>query len=247
MYATKDVKRIALIIPCYNEEEGIAEVIRKIPHGVLRQNNLDIHAHVIDNGSTDSTASLANNAGATVLHEPQKGKGNAIRTGFRSIPDDVDYVVMVDGDDTYDTNELLRLVEPLQNDFCDVVIGSRLSGKMHDSSMTPFNRLGNWLFTNAVRTVYRANTTDVLTGYFAWKKPVIDALHPHLESDGFAIEMEMITKMARMGFNITSVPVSYHPRSGVSELKPVRDGLRISRMFLRNLRWKPEGSKIERL
>jgi glycosyltransferase involved in cell wall biosynthesis len=105
--------------------------------------------------------------------------------------------------------------------------------------MTLFNRLGNWLFTNAVRTVYRANVTDVLTGYFAWKKQTLDNLYPHLKSEGFAIEMEMVTKMARLGSHITSVPISYHPRAGESNLRPLQDGARILKMFIKNLAWKP--------
>jgi hypothetical protein len=89
--------------------------------------------------------------------------------------------------------------------------------------------------------VYRANVTDVLTGYFAWRKQVIDDLYPHLVSKDFAIEMEMITKMARMGCEISSVPISYHPRSGETNLNPILDGYRILKMFFRNLTWRPAG------
>lgn len=144
---------------------------------------------------------------------------------------------MLDGDDTYSPKELLRMIEPLHNNFSDVVIGSRLGGKMTGDSMKLFNRLGNWLFTHLVRYVYRANVTDVLTGYFAWKKKALDELYPHLVSDGFAIEMEMITKMAKLNFEITSVPISYDERAGESNLRPVHDGWRILKMFIRNLSW----------
>jgi dolichol-phosphate mannosyltransferase len=163
-----------------------------------------------------------------------------MRTGFSRLPKDTDYVIMLDGDDTYDPGEVLRMIEPLDSGFCDVVIGSRLGGKIHGDSMTLFNQMGNWIFTHLVRYVYRANVTDVLTGYFAWKKKSIDQLAPHLISDGFAIEMEMITKMARLKQDITSVPISYTQRSGESNLHPIRDGFRILFMFLRNLSWKPK-------
>lgn len=238
MTAYSKVKKVAVIIPCYNEAGGIASVIEKFPHDRLTNNLFDIQIYVIDNNSTDDTAKIARKAGATVIHEPKKGKGNAIRTGFSNIPKDVDYVVMLDGDDTYDPSEILRLVEPLRADFCSVVIGSRLGGKMHGDSMTLFNRFGNWAFTHLVRQVYNANVTDVLTGYFAWKKHVVDELHPHLLSEGFAIEMEMITKMARMGHEMFSVPISYTQRLGESNLHPIKDGYRISKMFLRNLTWR---------
>jgi glycosyltransferase involved in cell wall biosynthesis len=235
----QQVKKIAVIIPCYNEAKGIAKVIKKIPHDHLTHNFFDIQVYVIDNNSTDATAKVAQKAGAVVIHEPKKGKGNAMRTGFRSISAETDYVVMLDGDDTYDAGEILRLIEPLTSGFSDVVVGSRMSGKIEGSSMPRFNLLGNWVFTHLVRYVYRANVTDVLTGYFAWKKQVIDELHPHLVSDGFAIEMEMITKMARMGHIITSVPISYLQRAGDSNLHPLKDGIRILNMFIRNLTWHP--------
>lgn len=236
--STQKIEKVAVIIPCHNEAEGIAQVIQKFPHDRLTRNLFDIHIYVIDNNSTDATAEVARKAGATVIHEAKKGKGNALRTGFRNLPLDTDYVVMLDGDDTYDPREILRLIEPLHTDFCEVVVGSRLSGKMHGAAMTKFNRFGNWLFTNMARVFYKANVTDVLTGYFAWKKHVIDELAPHLHSQGFAIEMEMITKMARMGHEMFSVPISYHHRTGDSSLHPLKDGWRIMKMFLRNLTWR---------
>jgi glycosyltransferase involved in cell wall biosynthesis len=104
------------------------------------------------------------------------------------------------------------------------------------------NRFGNWAFTTAVRVLYRANVTDVLTGYFAWKKPALDSLRPQIVSSGFAIEMEMVTKMARLGHQMASVPISYHPRSGESNLRPFHDGFRILLMLLRNVFWQPRSS-----
>jgi glycosyltransferase involved in cell wall biosynthesis len=234
------MEKIAIVIPCYNEAKGIANVIKSFPYVKLARYGFAVQVYVIDNNSTDNTAKVAAEAGAIVLHESQKGKGNAVRAGFQSLPKDIDYVAMLDGDDTYSAHELLRMVEPLHNGFCDAVIGSRLGGQIEGDSMTAFNRSGNWIFTHLVRYAYRTPVTDVLTGYFAWKKDVIDDLYPHLVSDGFAIEMEMITKMARMGTRITSVPISYAQRAGDSNLSPVKDGFRILRMFLNNLAWKPD-------
>jgi len=231
-------KNIAVVIPCYNESSSIAQVIAKLPAAELAKDSYQLRVYVVDNNSSDGTGSVAKQAGATVIYEPQKGKGFALRAGFRALADDIDFVVMLDGDDTYSSEEIRRMVEPLACDFCDVVVGSRLGGRIQTSAMTAFNLFGNWLFTNAVRTVYRANVTDVLTGYFAWKKDALDALYPHLKSEGFAIEMEMVTKMARLGLRLTSVPISYHPRAGESHLRPLRDGTRILKMFLKNLTWR---------
>jgi len=231
--------KITVIIPCYNESESIANVIKGFPINSLKKNDYELEVLVIDNNSTDNTAEFAKNAGARVIIEPNKGKGYAMRTGFANVSSDTDYVAMIDGDDTYSSSELLRLIEPLQSNFCDAVMGSRLAGRMHDDSMKTFNRGGNWVYTHMVRIVYRVNITDVLTGYFAWNKIALDELAPHLRSSGFAIEMEMVTKMARIGHEIYSVPISYHPRSGQTNLRPIYDGSRILKTFMKSLIWKP--------
>ena len=112
---------------------------------------------------------------------------------------DTDYVVMLDGDNTYQPKEVLRLIELLHSGFYDVALGSRMGGRISEGSMAGFNQAGNWIFSHLVRYFYRVNVTDVLTGYFAWKREVVERLRPHLVSKGFAIEMEMITKMGTVG------------------------------------------------
>lgn len=234
--------KLAVVIPCYNEAAGIGTVIRRLPRERLDRMLVDMTVVVVDNNSSDNTTEVAREAGAIVLHESKKGKGNAMRTGFANLPEGTDFVVMLDGDNTYDPGEVTRLVEPLMVNFSPVVIGSRLRGKIEGDSMPLFNLMGNKLFTTLVRMFYKVEVTDVLTGYFAWKRRVIDDLAPHLRSNGFAIEMEMITKMARLGYYINSVPISYTERAGDSNLQPVSDGWRILKMFARNLRWRPSQS-----
>ena len=232
-------KKIAVLVPCYNEEEGIRDVIDGFLEVAAQSKNYKIKVIVIDNNSTDNTAAVARSLRATVIHEPRQGKGNAIKTGFYNIPSDSDYVLMLDGDNTYQPKEAMRLVELLDSGFCNVALGSRMGGKISEDSMTTFNRAGNWIFSHLVRYIYRVNVTDVLTGYFAWKREAIERLRPHLVSNGFAIEMEMITKMARLGEEIYSVPISYHARAGESSLHPIYDGFRILWMFTKNLFWNP--------
>lgn len=236
-------KKLVILIPCHNEEKSIGTVISKIPIDKIKKRGLEPQILVVNNRSTDKTREIALAAGATVIDERRKGKGNAIRRGFASLPEGTRYVVMLDGDDTYDPNEVTRLVEPLQSNFCKVVIGSRLSGRMSPGAMNAVSRLGNWIFTHLVRFSHRVSVTDVLTGYFAWTKEAIDELAPHLRSSGFAIEMEMITKMARMDYEIYSVPITYTPRIGSSDLKPFSDGWRILKMYAKTLRWKPYHSQ----
>jgi dolichol-phosphate hexosyltransferase len=198
---------------------------------------------VIDNNSKDRTAEVAKSRGAFVVNEKKQGKGHAIIAGFKSVPKDADFVVMIDGDNSYDIKEIQRLLEPLENNFGDVIVGTRMHGKLMDGSMTSFNRYGNWLFTFLARIGYKTNVTDVCSGFFAWKKPVVDNLAEYLESDGFSIEMEMITKMARMGYECYSVPISYNERKGKSSLRPIRDGMRILHAWVKNLNWKPAQKK----
>jgi dolichol-phosphate hexosyltransferase len=230
---------VTLLVPCFNEADSIGSVIDQLPRKHLRDAGFSVDVLVVDNASSDATAVVALAHGAAVVHEPRRGKGNAIRTGFYAISDDTDYVVMTDGDGTYSTGEILRLLEPLESGFCDVVLGSRLAGKMTKNSMKVFNRLGNWFFSALIRNVYKVNITDTLTGYFAWRHEVIVQLRPHIVSGGFAIEMEMITKQARLGFDTYSVPITYAPRIGETSLRPIRDGIRILGMFLRQLSWQP--------
>ena len=239
----KKIYEVAVIIPCFNEASGIADVIKKMPYKRALRNHWNLTVYVIDNNSSDNTSEIARQHGAVVIQERKKGKGNAIRTGFASLPDTTDFVVMLDGDDTYDAGEVLRMVEPLYNKFCSVVIGSRLKGKIADGSMNITSRVGNYFFTSIVRIFHKVSVTDVLTGYFAWTKEALDDLRPHLRSHGFAIEMEMICKMARMDYPIYSVPISYTPRAGESNLKPFSDGAKILKMFASTLRWRPVGRK----
>ncbi|HEV2412374.1 MAG TPA: glycosyltransferase family 2 protein [Candidatus Saccharimonadales bacterium] len=232
-------KLVSVIIPCYNEAGSIKKVVRDFHKSELTNAAFDFDIIVIDNASTDGTADKARETDARVISEPKKGKGRAIRAGFNNIHPRASYVVMIDGDDTYRPEEVLRLLEPLHHGFCDAVVGSRLSGKIHNNSMTFLNRFGNWTFTHMVRYFYSgANVTDVLSGYFAWKRKTIDELVPHLKAPHFAIEMEMITKMAKMGYEVYSVPITYNQRLGEANLRPFGDGFPILIMFLKNLHWK---------
>jgi dolichol-phosphate hexosyltransferase len=221
------MKKITVLIPCYNEADAIAGVIRKIPVKSLKALGYHMEVLVVDNNSTDQTSAVARQAGARVVHEAKQGKGNAIRAGFYSLSDDTDYVVMLDGDDTYRAEEIPRLVEPIDSGFAQVILGSRMLGSMSTGSMRRLNRLGNRLYSRLVRSIYRVPVTDVLTGYYAWSIDAVKDLRPHLQSTDFAIEMEMITKMARLHHRIYSVPISYDARQGSSSLNPLRDGYRI--------------------
>jgi len=233
------LKKITVVIPCFNEEKGLGKVIKDIPKQKLKELGYKVEVLVIDNNCSDKTAKVARKLGARVIKEKKIGKGNALRTGFRNISKDTDFVVMLDGDNTYKAYEILRLVEPLDSGFCDVIIGSRLEGKRNEYSMSFSHKFVNWAWTFFVRQFYFANVTDVCTGYFAWTRKAINKLNGYIKSPGFAIETEMITKMAKLGHKIYSVPITYDSRYGYSKLSPISDGLKISWMLIKNLAWKP--------
>lgn len=232
-------KKISIIIPCHNEQHGIGKVLRSIPHEKLLHHGYITQIIVIDNNSTDRTAKIAKKNGATVIFEHKKGKGNAIKTGFMNVDRDASYVVMLDGDSTYNPKEILRMVEPLESGFCDVVVGSRLGGRTNHGSLKASNRLVNWGYTFMIRHMYNVNVTDVLSGYFAWRKEVVDHLIPHIESRGFSIEVDMITKISLLGYEMYSVPITYDVREGESKISAFNDGMKILGVLILNMIWRP--------
>jgi len=237
------MKKITLLVPCYNEEKSIGKVIDDIPRDSLKRNGYTIEVLVVDNNSKDKTAEVAKKKGARVIEEMKQGKGNAVRTGFKNISKDTDFIVMLDGDSTYHPEEMLRLIEPLASGFGDAIIGSRLEGKMNGHALTMSHRLANWFFTFITRHFYpNANVSDTCTGYFAWTKKAITILNGYIESKGFAIEAEMITKMAKLGLHIYSVPITYSPRCEGTEsnLRPFSDAMKITSMLIKNIKWSPK-------
>ena len=143
------------MIPCYNEEKGIGNVMRDVKKYDSKSHGYNVEVLVIDNNSNDNTSKIAESLGARVIHEKKKGKGSAIRCGFSNIPKDTDYVVMIDGDNTYKPYEMHRLLELLDSGFSDAVIGSRLEGKMIGNSMSFSHRTANWFFTFLARHLDR--------------------------------------------------------------------------------------------
>jgi glycosyltransferase involved in cell wall biosynthesis len=239
-------EKITILIPCHNEERGIGTVIDTVPLRMLKKLGFKAEIIVINNNSTDRTFHVAEKRKVTIITETKKGKGNAMLRGFNEVSSDTKFVVMLDGDNTYKSQEMIRMIEPLMSNFCDVVIGSRLQGKMKKNSLKFQNRLANWGYTFLVRQFYRTNITDVLSGYFAWKKSAIDKLKPHLDSEGFEIEMEMITKMHKLGFEVYSVPITYDEREGHTKIEAIKDGIKIFRMLFKNLFWNPNSRITEK-
>lgn len=234
------MKKILLFIPCLNEEEGIVEVIKDIPHTKLKKHGYAIDVLVVDNGSTDKTVEVAKKNGAEVIIENRKGKGFAIQKAFKHIKSrKIDFVVMVDGDNTYKTSEIPRLVELVDSDFTDVVIGSRLKGNLLEGSFKSLNKYGDQAISLLIRRTYKnAQVTDAFSGFFVWKFEVVKDLQKYLKEGGFSIEMEMIAKTVKLGYKIHSVPITYDKRKGDTKIR-IKDSLIILKAFFKYLSWKP--------
>jgi glycosyltransferase involved in cell wall biosynthesis len=156
--------KIAVLIPCYNEQRTIGNVVRE-----FRAQLPDAEIYVYDNNSSDNTAEEALKAGAIVRRELRQGKGNVMRSMFHQI--DADIYVMVDGDSTYPADKVHDLIRPIEEDTADMVIGSRL----HSESKSQFkslNRFGNKLFLFLLNNIFRVRLTDLLSGYRAFNRHI---------------------------------------------------------------------------
>ncbi|MEW6218487.1 MAG: glycosyltransferase [Thermodesulfobacteriota bacterium] len=210
-------ERIAILIPCYNEEL----TVRAVVHG-FRAALPGAAIHVFDNASTDRTAEEARGAGAQVHHVPARGKGCVVRAMFRSV--DADLYVMVDGDNTYPPERVAALLEPVRRGEADMVVGARLQ-QYHEEAFRRLHVSGNRLVVGLINVLFRARLTDALSGYRAFSRRFVKTM-PVL-SRGFEIETEMTLHALEQGLAIQEVPVPYgsRPAGSHSKLNTYRDGL----------------------
>jgi len=200
--------RIAVIIPALNEEGAIGDVVREVPAGLVHE------IVVVDNGSIDRTASVALDAGARVVHEPQRGYGAACLAGVAAVTT-ADVLVFLDGDRNEDPREMERVLQPILEGRADLVIGSRVRGHVARGALTPQQRVGNALVTGLLRLLYGVRVTDI--GPFRAIRA--DTLHElGMEHKTFGWPVEMIVKAARRGCRIVEVPVSCRARVGRSKV-----------------------------
>ncbi|MFZ5652814.1 MAG: glycosyltransferase family 2 protein [Pseudomonadota bacterium] len=209
---------IAVIIPCHNEAEAIAEVVRDFHTALPTARIL-----VFDNNSTDATANIARSAGAEVLPAPIRGKGNVVRQAFAAI--DADLYVLVDGDATYDAAAAPRLVELLQSGGFDMVIGARRAAV--DTAYRSGHRIGNRLLTGLVNWLFGGQVGDLLSGYRVFSRRFVKSF-PAL-AEGFETETELTVHALALGIPFAELPTDYgaRPEDSHSKLNTWRDGFRI--------------------
>ena len=218
--------KIAVLIPCYNEEMTIEKVVKD-----AKANLPDAVVYVYDNNSKDRTAELAKNAGAVVRKEHLQGKGNVIRRMFREI--DAKCYIMIDGDDTYPLEFAPEMARLVLDEQADMVVGDRLSSTYFTENKRPFHNFGNSFVRFSINRLFHTNIKDIMTGFrafsfsFAKTFPVL--------SKGFEIETEMTIHAVYNNMDVRNVVVEYRdrPAGSVSKLSTYSDGFKVIGTIIR--------------
>ncbi len=221
------MKKIAVLIPCYNEELTVEKVIKD-----FKRELPEADIYVYDNNSKDKTAEIAKNAGAIVKHEYRQGKGNVVRTMFMDI--DADIYVMVDGDDTYPAEEVHKLIKPIEEERADMVIGDRLTnGTYQKENKRHFHEFGNNLVRKSINVLFNTKLKDIMTGYRVFNKKFVKNM-PVL-SPKFEIETEMSLHALDKKFIIEEIPIVYRdrPEGSTSKLNTIGDGIKVVKTIVK--------------
>ncbi|QKI88455.1 glycosyltransferase family 2 protein [Thiomicrorhabdus xiamenensis] len=209
---------VAVIIPCLNEAQTIAKVIADV-RSALPESRI----YVYDNNSTDQTADIASAAGAVVRKEVRRGKGRTLKKAFGEV--EADIFVTLDGDDTYDASRLPEMIERLQQDHLDMLVGDRLQNRSsHDRTG---HYLGNRLFSKMISTLFDMPVMDPFSGMRVMSRRFIKSF-PSIAS-GFEVEVELTIHAFDLGAAIAEIPVDYRlrPEDSHSKLRTLRDGTKI--------------------
>lgn len=220
-------QRVALIVPCYNEEAAIAQVVRDFQAALP-----ELEIHVFDNGSTDRTAEVARAANARVTIAPLRGKGNVVRRMFADT--EADLYVMVDGDATYEAGAVRSLIDKLLDDRLDMVVGSReTAAQQAGMAYRRGHQWGNRMLTESVRSIFGGEFTDMLSGYRVFSRRYVKSF-PAL-AQGFETETELTVHalQLRMPYGEVSTKYGARPEGSESKLSTYRDGWRILRTVAR--------------
>jgi len=214
------VDKIAVLIPCYNEGETIADVVKNFKE-ILNEASI----YVYDNNSTDNTAAIAKEAGAIVKFEKKQGKGNVIRTMFRDIQ--ASCYILVDGDNTYPAEVAKEMTRLVLEEQIDMVVGDRLSTTYSKENKRKFHNFGNILVKKSINRLFKGNIADVMSGYRAFSYLFVKSF-PVLSS-GFEIETEMTIHSLEKRLNIVNLPIDYkdRPENSISKLNTFSDGIKI--------------------
>jgi len=217
------VARVSFLIPAYNEAATIVELLDRV-----EALGLDAQLVIVDDGSTDGTGALAEawadgREQVLVLHQPNRGKGAALRAGIPHLNGEI--AVIQDADLEYDPADVPGLIEPIERGLADVVYGSRLSGGRPQRAYLFWHLVGNRFLSLLTGVLYNTTLSDMETGYKAFRTDVLQSLE--LREDDFAIEPELTAKLCRQKLRIYELPISYYGRTYAEGKKITwRDGFR---------------------
>lgn len=216
---------IAVVIPCYNEAASIHDVVQGFQQALPAA-----EVHVFDNASTDATAAIARQAGATLHTVSKKGKGNVVQAMFRDV--EADIYIMADGDNTYPAHQAPQLIELMIKEKADVIVGNRMSS-YHGSNSRSGHHFGNRIITKAVNRLFLSDYGDLLSGYRVLSRRFVKSTP--LFSQGFEVETALSIHAVEVGAKVIEVPITYAERSEGSEskLSTFRDGFKIGLTIFR--------------
>jgi len=223
------MRKLKIVLPTLNEEKAIVKVIKAIPTNALKKLGYETSVLVIDGKSKDNTVRLAREQGAQVIIQKGKGKGDAIRTVFQLLKNNLpEITVMLDADYTYDPREIPAMILPIIIGEADVTIGTR-------ESRTHY--VGNKILTGLANVAFKSKTSDLCTGYWAFDSKAIRLID--IKANGFDLETDLFTQISKHELKIKSVPIKYRQRIGESKLRR-KDALTIIARIVRNIRdWNP--------
>lgn len=218
--------KIAVLIPCYNEEKTIGKVVKDFKKALP-----EATIYVYDNNSTDETVAIAKKEGAIVRHEYQQGKGNVIRRMFREI--DAECYVMTDGDDTYPAEFAREMVSKVQEKKADMVVGDRLSSTYFTENKRPFHNFGNSIVRASINLLFKSDIKDIMTGYRAFSYQFVKTFP--VISKGFEIETEMSIHAVDKNMHVENVIVNYRdrPQGSESKLNTFSDGIKVLKTIVK--------------
>ena len=221
---------ISLIIPCYNEEQGLEIVLTSAPSFIDE-------TIIVDNNSTDLTSTVAKQHGAQVFLETQRGYGHAYHKGFTEATSDI--IVTMDGDGTYPPEEIERLVNILLDDKLDFISACRFP-LQNPKNMDPVSKFGNWVLTLTTRIFFGNGLKDSQSGMWIFRRSLLETLR--LESKGMPLSEEIKIETIRCGFTFKEEHIPYHLRYGEKKIKKFRDGL-LNLWYLLYLRFRRPGKR----
>ena len=214
--------KISVVIPAYNEEKAIGQVVRGVPDNSVHE------IIVVDNGSTDDTADQAALAGARVVRETRSGYGSACLAGAKAAGD-ADIIVFLDGDRSDNPAQLKVIADPVINDQADLVIGSRIKGILDPGAMPLHGRMGNRLIVSLLRMLYGIKITDIGSFRAIKAQSLFDL---NMEQMTYGWPVEMVVKSARRGLRIQSVPIHYRKRIGESKVTGTLTGTVLATYYM---------------